>query len=148
MRPFLQLFPFLLLLVGCAGPKETAGVDDAGASIGTSQVVVTYEGSPTEAYRAAAQALQDAGFTLAESDATLRTLTTAPKSGSDTFGPVDDMVVSAQVRSEDGVTVVLSGTYGDDTAIEKRGQSGSPARKAWARLHQLAERIGEPTAYR
>lgn len=148
MRPLLWLSPLLLLLIGCAGPKKTAGVDDAAAPIGASQIVVSYAGSPTEAYRATAQALQDAGFALAQSDATLRSLTTAPKSSSDTFGPVRDMVVSAQVRSESGVKVVLQGTFEDGYTIEKKGQSGSPARKAWARLHRLASRVGEPTKYR
>ena len=65
-----------------------------------------------------------------------------------TFGRVNNMKVTASVRDGSPTVVVFRGTYSDGFDIEKRGQSGSPARKAWTELHQIAEAVGDSLTYR
>lgn len=135
----------MLVLIGCTGPQHTAGTTDEDAPLGSEVIIVSLDGSRSDAYRAAGNALQDAGFQVESSDSELGSITTAPRSDGDMLGPVRDMVISASVR--EGPVVHLQGRYANDTPISKHGQSGSPARKAWAALHLVAEDMGDVVGY-
>lgn len=127
-----------LLLVGCAGALEgTAGRANA--------VEVQTGLSPDEAYRAVAEALTSEGYALTHSDATLRTITTAPVEHGRVY-----VSLSAAVR-DDGMAL-LQGTYTSDLSSEpepvvERGMEGSPAMRAWEALEAVAARLpGERAA--
>ena len=140
----------LCLVAGCAGPKQTTGINDVDADIGSSSITVSVEESEEAAYRRAAEVLQDHGFQIESSDGTLKQITTAPLSSGEVLGPVNDVRLSVQVRSDgpEGATAVqITGQYSNQMPIEKRGQSGSPARKAWRSMHQVATDIGSILRY-
>ena len=131
-------------IAGCSGPQHTAGTTDQDAPIGSEVIVVEMEPSQSDAYRMAGRVLQDHGFQIESSDSDLGSIRTAPFSNDDLFGPVRDVVLSVSVREGE---VHLRGTYAGSTSITKRGQSGSPARKAWASMHMVAEDMGVVAGY-
>jgi hypothetical protein len=136
-----------LFTLGCAGAKETAGIDDTEADIGASVIVVQTDGGAEEAYRSAAQVLQSNGFQIESSDATLRQITTTPKSSTDVIAPVDNLRLSIQVEESSETRIKVTGTYSDGYEVEKRGQSGSPTRKAWKTMHEVAAKMGAVSGY-
>jgi len=131
--------------LGCAGPEKTAGVQDKDAPIGATSIVVATDLGPDEAYRHAGRVLQSQGYGMQESDSKLRSITTAPKSGSDVLGPIREMSVSVMVRTGPTRYVLTARSSGQQ--VKKFGQSGSPMRKTWAELHRLANEMGQVTEY-
>jgi len=137
----------LTLVAACTGPKKTAGISDSEAPIGATTIVASTDSSPKKAYRETATVLQDQGFQIESSDATLRQITTTPKSNADVIAPVDNLRLSIQVVKSSETRIRVTGTYSDGYEIEKRGQSGSPTRKAWKAMYEVAAKMGAVSGY-
>lgn len=144
----LLIVGLVVLAAGCSGPRQTAGIDDDEAPSGTNVIEAWTPLAPDEAYRRIAAVLQDRGYTLSHSDATLRTLATEPHFVEGTLGQVNDIRITATVRTEPATVVVLRGTYAEGLEISKRGLNGLTARNAWKELHQLAAAVGDSLSYR
>lgn len=143
----LPLLCLALLVAGCAGPAQTAGLDDAAAPSGATRVTATVDAPPGDAYRALARALQSEGWALDHSDAELRTVTTDYRTVSE-GGFVYEMRVSGAVVAEGPARVEVRGWYrvpsfGDqEREVSKTGLGGSIPRRAWAHLYRVAEAVG------
>ena len=140
----------LALFIGCAGPQQTAGVDDAAAPAKAQTVTVTTGMEPDEAYRTLASELQRRGFSLRSSDATLRSVTTDGQTMSE-GGFVYELRMAGSVSAEGRTTVRAWYRVPsfDDTErpVEKTGMEGSVPRRAWAHLHGTAETLGTDPVY-
>ena len=141
----LTLLLLIFFIVACAGPQHTAGTTDTSAPPGVSVITVAVEDTPQQAYRRAASLLQQEGFALSSSDGDLRSLTTEPAVNTDVFAPVRGFQVSVLVSEAPTRITLTAQTEGGQ--VRKRGQSGSPARKAWKALHLLAERMNGRLSY-
>lgn len=160
MRPkkinlyLLKMMSFILLILitfSCAGPQKTAGINDEEAPIGSRIIVIKTELAPKEAYKKTAQVLQDNGFSLANTDATLMSITTESKTVDDLGSEVESVKISASIREGEKTKVVLQGYSnfsGRDSNIKKFGENKSISRKLWIKLHNLATDIGDDLSYR
>jgi hypothetical protein len=149
MMSFLVL---VLIAFSCAGPQQTAGINDAAAPLDARIIEIKTNLSPKDAYKKTAQVLQDNGFALANTDETLMSITTEPRTFDGLSGRgVEDIKISASIREGEKTKVVLRGTYSfmdSDSDIKKTGQNGSISRKLWIRLHNLATDFGGELSYR
>ena len=128
------------MLAGCAGALEgTSGKPD--------RLVVQTSDDPDAAYRTAARALLDMGYSLAQSDETLRTVTTEYREaerGVGILGAPMQVKVSFVVSDATPASVTYRATYkssslGDDEMpVVKRGMGGSPSMNAWEELETAA----------
>lgn len=136
-----------LIIAGCAGPQKTASVNDSAAPLEAEAIVVhSTEADTDDLYRDVANAIQDHGFSIANSDAKLRSLSTEPRTLTSGITAARDVQISASVR-ENPTRAILSGTVGGQ-AIRKYGQQGSPLRVAWAEMHAIAESLSDSLSYR
>jgi len=116
--------------------------------MGASIIVVEVDATADEAYRRTAQIFQEYGFQIANSDPKLLQITTQPKGPSDFLGPVRDLTFSAQINGNGSSSIVrVSGQLYGSQEVQKKGQSGSPMRKAWKRMHKVATSLGTITTY-
>lgn len=142
MRYATTLLLAFLTLTGCAGPKQTAGINDGGAPQEASAITVQMDLSGEAAYRKAAQVLQRRGYSLENTDATLGSIATGWNGVSQRYGA--DYVFARLNASVSGSALILRGKWrtgeedGGGQTIRKYGQNGSPAREAWKALHQVA----------
>ena len=145
---YLLVVLFAVSLLGCAGPQQTAGINDAAAPAEAQVIEIQYDGTPQQAYKRAAQVLQSEGFTLQNTDSDLRSISTDRKE-------VDGIMQSYAVRLNANVTedavVQLRGWYEledlGEERISKYGSSGSSHRKAWRQMFQVAEGIGDTMSF-
>jgi hypothetical protein len=142
------------LFASCAGPKKTTGVNDASAPTKADRIIVTTDLTPTKAYRRVGQVFQDQGFSIAESDESLLSVTTEQKESQDIMSAAN-VTLSASVREgSDSTKVVLTGTWSNEKefatsgkTIRKYGNSGSAPRKAWKQMHLVAEELPGKISY-
>lgn len=140
------------LLVGCAGPKRTTqgvptGADDSSAPIGTSSITVKASVPADSAFPRAAALLQRRGYGIGNSNSQLKTLTTTWRTLNTGIGPKVSTRLSLGIVSSSPTSVRVSGTYRasdfSSENIRKRGQSGSPAREAWAEMLSVTYHVSE-----
>jgi len=146
-----SLLMLVLIVFSCAGSKQTAGINDAEAPLDTKIIEIITDLSSKEAYKKIANHLQDSGFALGNTDATLMTITTQPKTPEGLPGRVKDFVISASIREGEKTKIVLQGTYeflNSTSDIKKYGAKGSINRKTWTFLHNLATDFGGELNYR
>ena len=147
----LPFFVFALLLTSCAGPQQTTGLNDDGAPSRATVVTVTPENPDADAaYRALANELQERGYLLDNTDATLRSISTEWHTPPETKGRLEVRLAGSVL--ENG-RVRLRGWYKvpilmpQERPIEKYGQDGSVTRRAWVHLHEVAEALGSDPTY-
>jgi hypothetical protein len=96
--------------------------------------------TPQQAYKAVALALQDSGYGIASSDATLLSISTNGKTGRNIVSNLN-----TSVRGDSLAVIVLRGTFilsgFDASPIEYRGMKGSPVMLAWDQLEAVAKRL-------
>lgn len=141
-----SFFVLTLMLAGCTGPQKTAGVKDAPAPIGSTRILVQVEESPEDAFKSAARLLQREGYTIATSDSDLGTLRTETKPLKGSW----EARYSVSIVNEDPTQLQITGHASvpqlGESAIQKKGQSGSLMREGWKEMHLLAEAISEASA--
>jgi hypothetical protein len=124
----LCLLPFVLLAQSNEPFKKASTIE-----IHTSM-------SASEAYKAIAMSLQDNGFIIASSDATLQTISTD--------GKVDKNItskLSTSVRGDSVSIIILKGTFElsnlGASPIMYRGMGGSPSMRAWEQMEAVARAL-------
>jgi hypothetical protein len=153
---YATLFATLLLLAGCAGPKQTAGIDDTAAPPEANIVIAHTDMDAESAYRKTAQVLQNRGYTFRSADETLMNISTEFTGIAQRYG-VDNTFtrIGASVQGDSEADVVVRGWYrtladeDDETGqrVKKFGQNGSPTRSAWKEVHEVADAIGDSLSY-
>ena len=148
-RRLILLAPFLF--AACAGPQQTAGLDDDQAPGRATVVTVTPEAPDADAaYRALASELQERGYVLDNTDATLRSISTEWHMPPGMKGRMEVRLAGSVL--EDG-RVRLRGWYKvpilmpQERPIEKYGLDGSVTRRAWVYLHEVADALGTDPTY-
>jgi len=149
-------FVFLICagVVACAleGELKTSGVNDEAAPLQSTVITVHGDWTRSEGFTKLGEILMERGFEIESSDASIGSINTAFKRlyraerrRQDTQVRIVAAVFdgSARLRGE-SVTEWISSEIGD---IRKRGQDGSPARRAWAELHHVAEQLGDDLTY-
>lgn len=137
---------------GCYSSSPKTASDSDAPENANAVIAVVPEMEPEYAYRKASQVLQDSGFTIQSSDATLRNITTSVRSVTDlSFGGADYKIqLSASVRSEP-TRVRFSGTYTTDTfgqkKIHRAGNQGTVPRETWVTMHQVASGMSDSLRY-
>jgi uncharacterized lipoprotein len=148
MKNLVLLIIVITAFAGCSGPQQTANINDASAPINASIIEVQTGLGPKAAYKKLARILQDNGYALKNTDATLLSVTTEPKD----FGRWNSqMTISADVRESSTAKIVIRGSFtfmDSQTQITKTGQNGSVSRVAWSEMHKLAEKMGGELSYR
>ena len=151
MRQTLPLLLAALLAASCAGPQHTAGLADAQAPSHATVVTVTPETDDADAaYRALANELQERGYLLDNTDATLRSISTEWHTPPDIKGQMEVRLAGSVLQ--DG-RVRLRGWYRvpilmpRERPIEKYGKEKSIVRRAWAYLHEVAKALGSDPTY-
>jgi hypothetical protein len=92
--------------------------------------------TPQQAYKAVALALQDSGYGIASSDATLGTISTDAKAVKHVLTKLN-----ASVRGDSAAVIVIQGTLsalGTNSPIIYKGMKGSPLMLAWDELETVA----------
>ncbi|MBS3776759.1 MAG: hypothetical protein KGY70_16295 [Bacteroidales bacterium] len=140
-----------IILAGCAGPQKTANINDSDIPLGTTTIVAFTDLQPTQAYKKTAQILQNEGYVLDNTDASLKTITTKPKH---IHGHRGRMSLSVHVL-EDGpeTKVIFNGKVGifedqPSLKIEKTGQNRSLGREAWKEMYLVAKKLDGELAYK
>lgn len=152
-----------VLVLACSGPQQTtkrmpADANDAAAPMGTNSIIVQVDTTGDAAYQVAAQVLQGEGYSLANSDSELYSITTNFRDVATgriigveyglrvSFGVVGTTPASAKF------TATVEDEFGQRMRVQKKGQSGSLMRSAWADLftvaYQVSERLDGQLSYR
>ena len=152
-------YAYLLILAvvisSCAGPLQTAGIADANAPSESNTITVHTSMDADEAYRKAAQILQDRGYSFRSTDASLRSISTEFTGVAKRWGVDYTFVrIGANVKNEKNALIVIRGwgrtleNENDDVGwrVKKSGQS-SYWRNTWAELHEVASSIGDSLSY-
>jgi uncharacterized lipoprotein len=146
--PLLIITALSLLLTSCATtlpPAEPSAKEMKQADT----LILEVDSEPDEAYRQIAQFLNDKGFTLSNTDETLRTITTDFKSN-EGFKNYD-YKISASVREKEGTNIILKATVKSTDMIsggmktheaENSSMSSNFDHKVWDRLKNLADEFG------
>jgi hypothetical protein len=96
--------------------------------------------TPEQAYKQLAMALQESGYSIASSDATLQSITTSGRQYKNIA-----VVLNTSVKGDSTAVIVLKGNFrlADFTpsAIEYRGANGSPAMRAWEQMEGVAKAL-------
>ena len=145
----------LVVLVGCTtmdlGPQRTEGLDDEAAPLQTKRIVVTYDGSPSEAYQSVTRILQRQGYAIENSGSESQTLTTDYQEAGEGEGAYSTRI-SASIVGENPTRVQLQGDYKSpkfaESDIVKNGMNDSIARRAWADLYEVASQVGGEMEFR
>ena len=149
------LLSFALLLSACAGSVEPFA-PTAERTGGANQILVDVDAEPTEAYGAVVRLLAEQGYTLAASNETARVVSTEPKQ----FMGQHAMRVTALVSENEagGSTITMRGSMKSgfnvgqallgaaaaedpEGAIEDIGQGGSPMKRGFNALDELARSL-------
>ena len=142
---------FVFIILSCAGPKITTGINDAKAPTKASVINVQTDLDAESAYKKLGQTLQSRGYRFNSTDETLKSITTDFIDTYDTLGKSGAYVsINSYIKGESNVTIVIKGNfqvinYDNDRngqKIEKFGQGNSPARKAWKEMFILANSLG------
>lgn len=148
MRIITSLVAFCVF-AGCAGPQQTAGVNDGDAPLETSLIYIEGDFTLEEGFSLAGDLLQQERFTISSSDRDLGSINTEAQQVTDTeFGFIGTTTyVQLSIYVEEN-QIRLSGQHGEsqesyNQEIKKFGQSGSMTRNAWAVMHQLAEMMAD-----
>jgi len=156
----LKMMSFLVLvLIGfsCAGPQQTAGLNDAAAPTNINVIFVHTNLDAKTAYKKVAQTLQNRGYTFRSTDETLKSISTEFRGVSQRWGVDNTFVrIGANVQGESNSKIAIRGWYktleNEDTesgqTIKKAGQNGSPTRNAWKEMYQVAKSLGDSLSYR
>ena len=139
------------LAVSCAGPKQTAGINDSSAPINTNVISVHTDLDAESAFKKVVNALQNRGYSFKSINENFKNIYTDFKGVSQRWG-VDNTFVRINISVQDESTskIVVRGWFktleNDDTetgqTIKKFGQNGSPQREAWKELYLLATSLG------
>jgi hypothetical protein len=151
------IFIFLtVLFMGCAGSKKTAGINDSSVPSSTNTILVQTNLDAKSAYKKVARILQNRGYTFRSTDETLKSISTEFRGISQRYGVDNTFVrIGANVQGESNSKVSIRGWYktfvNEDTetgqTVKKFGQNGSPTRKAWKEIYQVAKSIGDSLSF-
>ena len=139
------------ITISCAGPKQTAGINDSSAPINTNVISVHTDLDAESAFKKVVNALQNRGYSFKSINENFKNISTDFKGVSQRWG-VDNTFVRINISVQDESTskIVVRGWFktleNDDTetgqTIKKFGQNGSPQREAWKELYLLATSLG------
>jgi hypothetical protein len=103
--------------------------------------------TPAQAYKALANVLQDNGYSIVSSDATLGTISTDKKA----FKNITTKL-NTSVRGDSTAIVIIKGLFdvrdNDYTPIEHRGANNSPYMRAWEQMASIAQALQGELRYR
>jgi len=138
--PIIVIFA-LFLLGSCLSLRDVPG-----SSRGNNTVLIITQDHPDVAYRKMGQILTERGFSIANSDREMGTISTAPGSFSIGFLTGDwEGRINVVISGSDTATIALSGTSrlsSEDAwrRIEDRGGSHTPPQAGWVELHEIAQK--------
>ena len=153
----ISLLSLGLIILSCAGPKITTGINDAKAPTNTSIIYVQTDLDAESAYKKLGQTLQNRGYTFRSTNETLMSVSTEFIGASQTYGVDDTFVrIGANVQGESNAKIVIRGWFktleNENTqtgqTIKKFGQNRSAFRDAWKEMYQVADSLGGTLSFK